>query len=56
MRPTAGDMMTIITCGGTFFRTGDAVFGGDYTNRLVVRAGLTSVTAVAGAQAVPADG
>ncbi len=51
MSATSTDMMTIITCGGTFFYTGDPVFRGDYTNRLVVRAALTSVNAVGSAPA-----
>lgn len=41
MGPADGDVITIVTCGGTFFRTGDPVFGGDYTNRLIVRGVLT---------------
>lgn len=55
MAPTSTDMMTIITCGGTFFYTGDPVFRGDYTNRLIVRATLTSVSA-AGSAPAPASG
>lgn len=47
MGPIDADVMTIVTCGGSFFRTGDPVFGGDYTNRLVVRASLSSVTVTA---------
>ncbi len=45
MGPAEGDLITIVTCGGSFFRTGDPVFGGDYTNRLIVRGVLTSVKA-----------
>jgi len=45
MGPADGDLITIVTCGGSFFRTGDPVFGGDYTNRLIVRGVLTSVKA-----------
>jgi LPXTG-site transpeptidase (sortase) family protein len=35
--PTSNDVVTIITCGGSFYSTGDPVFGGDYTNRIIVR-------------------
>jgi LPXTG-site transpeptidase (sortase) family protein len=44
MAGTPTDMMTIITCDGTFTDTNDPVFGGEYNNRLVVRAGLETVT------------
>ena len=56
MAPTSTDMMTIITCGGTFFYTGDPVFRGDYTNRLIVRASLTSVSAAGSAPAAASGG
>jgi len=36
------DIVTIITCGGSFYNTGDPVFGGDYTNRIIVRGELVS--------------
>ena len=42
MYPTSNDVVTIITCGGSFYHTGDPVFGGDYTNRIVVRGELVS--------------
>ena len=43
MYPTPNqDVVTIVTCGGSFYQTGDPVFGGDYTNRIVVRAELVS--------------
>ena len=42
MYPTSKDVVTIITCGGSFYQTGDPVFGGDYTNRIVVRGELVS--------------
>ena len=42
MYPTSNDVVTIITCGGSFYRTGDPVFGGDYTNRIVLRGELVS--------------
>lgn len=45
MQPTASDVITLITCGGTFFETDDPASGGDYTLRVIVRAGLTRVTA-----------
>jgi LPXTG-site transpeptidase (sortase) family protein len=38
MSATPQDMITIITCDGAFVDTNDPVFGGEYTNRLVVRA------------------
>jgi LPXTG-site transpeptidase (sortase) family protein len=38
MYPADQDMLTIVTCGGAFFSTGDPVFGGEYTSRTVVRA------------------
>jgi LPXTG-site transpeptidase (sortase) family protein len=40
MGPTSSDTLTIITCDGTFTDTNDPVFGGEYNNRLVVRAAL----------------
>jgi LPXTG-site transpeptidase (sortase) family protein len=43
MAPTPDDIITIITCDGSFYYTGDPVFRGDYTNRRVVQASLTSV-------------
>jgi LPXTG-site transpeptidase (sortase) family protein len=46
MFPKGRDMLTIITCGGSFYDTGDPVFGGDYSARTVVRAELVSVTRV----------
>jgi LPXTG-site transpeptidase (sortase) family protein len=44
MGPTASDMITIITCDGEFYYTGDPVFRGSYTNRRVIRATLSSQT------------
>jgi LPXTG-site transpeptidase (sortase) family protein len=38
MSPTQKDVITLITCGGEFYYTGDAVANGDYTHRLIVRA------------------
>jgi LPXTG-site transpeptidase (sortase) family protein len=40
MAGTSVDVITIITCDGAFYSTGDPVFGGDYTNRRVIRASL----------------
>jgi LPXTG-site transpeptidase (sortase) family protein len=42
MSPTADDVITIITCSGTFYYTGDPVFGGEYTQRRIIRAALSS--------------
>jgi LPXTG-site transpeptidase (sortase) family protein len=45
MFATPSDVLTIITCDGTFTKDpNDHVFGGDYNHRLVVRAALSSVT------------
>jgi LPXTG-site transpeptidase (sortase) family protein len=41
MHATDEDVITIITCDGDFIDTGDAVYGGEYPLRLVVRAALT---------------
>ena len=46
MYPTDKDMVTIITCGGTFFDTGDPIAGGDYTHRIVIKAELVTVNRV----------
>ena len=46
MYPSDHDLLTIVTCGGSFYRTGDPVFGGEYTSRTVIRAQLVSVTRV----------
>lgn len=53
MGPAEKDVITIVTCGGTFFRTGDPVFGGDYTNRLIVRAAFSGLQAGSGSAAGP---
>jgi LPXTG-site transpeptidase (sortase) family protein len=45
MQPTDTDVITLITCGGTFFETDDPVAGGGYTLRVIVRADLTEVKA-----------
>ena len=41
MSPTDKDVITIITCSGTFYYTGDPVFGGEYTQRRIIRAALS---------------
>jgi LPXTG-site transpeptidase (sortase) family protein len=46
MYPTDKDMVTIITCGGTFFDTGDPIAGGDYTHRIVIKAELAEINGV----------
>jgi LPXTG-site transpeptidase (sortase) family protein len=48
MSPTETDVITLITCGGTFFETDDPVAGGDYTLRVIVRADLTDVKTATG--------
>jgi LPXTG-site transpeptidase (sortase) family protein len=43
MWDTTEDVITIITCSGKFFETGDPILRGDYTHRLIVRGELVSV-------------
>jgi sortase A len=43
MWSTTQDVITIITCSGKFFETGDPILRGDYTHRLIVRGELVSV-------------
>jgi LPXTG-site transpeptidase (sortase) family protein len=43
MKGTPTDVITIITCDGDYSDTGDPIFGGDYSHRLVVRATLDSI-------------
>lgn len=38
MGPTQKDVITLITCGGTWFRDASRPYGGNYTHRVVVRA------------------
>ena len=45
MRATDKDVLTLITCSGSFVNTGDPIFGGEFSDRTIVRADLTSVTA-----------
>jgi LPXTG-site transpeptidase (sortase) family protein len=47
MAPTNGAVMTIITCDGTRYYTGDPVFGHDYTERRIIRAESTRVAPAA---------
>ena len=51
MSATDEDVITIITCSGTFYYTGDPVFGGEYSQRRIIRAGLSGSN-----QAAPAAG
>jgi LPXTG-site transpeptidase (sortase) family protein len=44
MSPTDKDVITLITCGGSFYYTGDPVFNGDYTHRRIVRATFAGIT------------
>jgi len=44
--PLNQDVITIITCGGSFYSTGDPVFGGDYSSRTIIRAELVGITRV----------
>lgn len=44
MAGTNNDMITLITCGGSFYYTGDPVFNGDYTHRRIIRANLSGIT------------
>ena len=48
MAPTNDDTITVITCGGTYSPTGGP-FGGQYSDRRVVRARLSQVTPAPGA-------
>ena len=43
MAPTNDDTITVITCGGTYAATGGP-FGGEYSDRRIVRARLSNVT------------
>jgi len=47
MYGTDKDVITLITCSGTFQSTSDPVFGGEYNLRLVVRGDLVSITPAA---------
>jgi len=47
MSPTSNDVITLITCGGSFYYTGDPVFNGDYTHRRVIRATFSGIAELA---------
>jgi len=38
MKPTGSDMITLITCGGSWIPDRDEVYGGHYENRVIVQA------------------
>ena len=44
MSPTSKDVITLITCGGSFYYTGDPIFNGDYTHRRIVRATFAGIS------------
>jgi LPXTG-site transpeptidase (sortase) family protein len=44
MNPTEKDVITLITCGGSFYYTGDPVLNGDYTHRRIVRAAFAGIS------------
>jgi len=44
MSPTDKDVITLITCGGSFYYTGDPVFNGNYTHRRIVRATFAGIS------------
>jgi len=44
MHGTDKDVITLITCTGKFTPTDDLIFGGEYSQRLVVRGDLVSIT------------
>jgi hypothetical protein len=46
MYPVERDLLTIVTCGGSFYSTGDPTFGGEYTSRTVIQAELVGITRV----------
>jgi LPXTG-site transpeptidase (sortase) family protein len=47
MSPTDKDVITLITCGGSFYYTGDPVSNGDYTHRRIVRATFAGMSPAA---------
>ena len=55
MQPTDTDVITLITCGGTFFESDDPVASGDYTLRVIVRAELDKIAASPGVGAGQLD-
>lgn len=38
MDATTSDVITLITCGGTWQRDAESRYGGDYSHRIIVRA------------------
>lgn len=40
MAPSGSDALTLITCGGEYYKTNDPIFGADYSGRRVIRAEL----------------
>ncbi len=46
MAPTPTDVMTLITCGGSWIPDSSERYGGSYDARVIVRAGLVSINAV----------
>lgn len=47
MHATDTDVITLITCGGDFVDTNDPVFGGEFSDRVIVRGDLKTVNAPA---------
>lgn len=45
MQPTNRDVITLITCGGTWLRDPSQKFGGNYSHRIIVRAELVKAAA-----------
>lgn len=52
MSPTDRDVITVITCGGTWLNNGRSAYGGNYSHRVIVRA--ERVTGLAGGEAAAA--
>lgn len=48
MEPTPEDIVTLITCGGTWLPNPSERFGGEYTHRTIVQARLVSAPAAGG--------
>ena len=55
MDPTSDDVVTIISCDGTRYYTGDPIYGHDYTGRRIVRAALTGEHVAAAVNAVSSN-
>jgi len=54
MSPTDRDVITVITCGGTWLNSGRSAYGGNYSHRVIVRA--ERVTGAGAANAASAGG